>query len=98
MNQGDDMNKTTMTIEVDEATKKRLGTVAERSDQSVEQVLSRVIEEGLTADEAWQQEIQRRLDVPREQQKFVSNEEVGKWVRSLGTDNPLSRPEGKTLN
>ena len=91
------MTKSTMTVELDEVTQKRLGAVAKRSRQSVQEVLERVIEEGLAADEEWMREIQRRLDVPRDERRYVSNDDVGRWVRSRGTDNPLPRPKGQPL-
>jgi predicted transcriptional regulator len=87
------MPKATLTVEVSEKTKKRVSAAARDENRSEQEILARLIEEGLDADAYWKREIGRRLAVPRDERRYVSNRDMGRWVKSLGTDDPLPPPK-----
>lgn len=88
----------TTTITVSKRVAERLrAIVRERGHVDEVQLADEAIMRQLDIDEAWQAEIQRRLDVPEEEKRYVSHADVGAWLESLGTENELSRPEGRQL-
>jgi predicted transcriptional regulator len=86
----------TTTITVSKRVAERLrAIVRERGHVDETALADEAITQQLDIDEAWKEEIQTILDTPRAERRFVSHEEVGEWIRSQRTDNPLPRPTGK---
>ena len=86
----------TTTITVSKRVAERLrAIVRERGDVDEVQLADEAIMRQLDIDEAWKDEIQSILDTPPAERRFFSYEEVGEWIRSQRTDNPLPRPTGK---
>lgn len=92
------MSKTT-TIKVSQHVAERLRALArERGHVDEIQLVDDAIMAQLDIDDAWGAEIQRRLDMQDEEKRYVSHDDVGAWMKSWGTKNELSRPEGKPLS
>lgn len=89
------MSKIT-TIKVSQHVAERLRVIArERGHVDEIQLADNAIMTQLDIDDAWSAEIQRRLDIPEEEKRYVSHEDVGAWITSWSTKDELSRPEGK---
>lgn len=89
------MPKTT-TITVSESVAERLrAIVRERGNTDETTLVDQAITQQLDIDDAWKEEIQGVLDTPADERQFVPHAEVGEWIRSQRTDNPLPRPTGK---
>lgn len=88
----------TTTITVSKRVAERLrAIVRERGNVDEVELADDAIMRQLDVDEAWYAEIQRRLNIPEDEKRYVSHEDVGAWIKSWGTENELSRPEGKPL-
>ena len=88
----------TTTITVSKRVAERLrAIVRERGHTDEVKLADDAITRQLDIDDAWHAEIQRRLDAPEDQRRYVSHEDAGAWLKSLGAENELPRPEGKPL-
>jgi len=90
----------TVKISVSQKVAERLqAIVRERRGADDEAFATTLADEALTSflddEDFWTGEVQRIADVPRDEARVVSHDEVGRWIRSHRTDNPLPRPEGK---
>jgi|GEM_PF-5388501 len=92
------MGKTT-TITVSQHVAARLRAIAlERGDSDEVAIADSAIMNQLDIDEAWRAEVQRRIDIPDSEKRYVSHADVGAWIESWETENELPRPKGKPLN
>ena len=87
------------TIRVSEHVARRLRAIArERGDVDEVELADDAIMNQLDIDDAWAEEIQRRLEKPEDQKRYISHADGRAWLQSLGTENELPRPEGKPLS
>jgi len=90
------MSTTTLTIRIDEQTKKRLDRLAKSTSRSKSYLVVNAIEEYLSINE-WQiQELVKTIEkADSPNAKFVAHEKVAEWLDSWGSANELEPPKCK---
>jgi predicted transcriptional regulator len=87
---------TTLTIRIDDKTKKRLDNLARATARTKSYIVANAIKDFLQVNE-WQiqaiKKAVRKADQPGA--KFVDHEKVTKWLDSWGTENELEPPKCK---
>ncbi|HBR21745.1 MAG TPA: CopG family transcriptional regulator [Nitrospiraceae bacterium] len=87
---------TTLTIRIDDQTKKRLNKLASATARTKSYLVWNAIKDYLEINEWQVQEIKKavqRADQPGA--KFIEHEEVASWLDSWGTKNELKPPKRK---
>ena len=88
----DPMGKTaTLNLRVDAELKAELSKIAKQQDRTPSYIAEQAIKDRIAFEQAQVRAIEEGL-AAAERGEFISHEQVVKWVRSLGTDNPLPRP------
>ena len=87
------MTKMMISARVDVELNEKLEALAVSTQRSKAFLITEAIE-ALVEREAWLEErLAVAIKVADESEEWVSQEAVEKWVESLGTENPLPRPE-----
>lgn len=85
------------TIAITDIAKNQLQELSELTHEAPEEALAHAIEERLKV-QRWQvHQVQEAVERADNGGKFINNDAMGAWVRSLGTDNELPSPKA-TLN
>ena len=85
---------TTLTVRLDEQTKKRLDQLANATDRSKSFLVSNAIKGFLDINEWQVQEIKKAVgEAERADAKFVEHEEVAAWLGTWGSDKEKKPPK-----
>ncbi|MDP1758387.1 MAG: CopG family ribbon-helix-helix protein [Thermodesulfovibrionales bacterium] len=85
---------TTLTVRLDEQTKKRLDRLANATDRSKSFLVSNAIKGFLDINEWQVQEIKKAVgEAERAGAKFVEHEEVAAWLGTWGSDKEKKPPK-----
>lgn len=86
------MAQTPILVSLDEAVQARLAALAQERQQAVSDVVAEVITTYLSP-ESWEYKHIEKGVTELKAGKGVSNERVGKWLDSWGTENELPPPQ-----
>ena len=91
------MATTPFSIRIDDTVRSKLEKICDLSDRSKAYITAKAIEEYVERN-SWKVEALKNAKQEADKGEFVSNEAMGDWINSLGTDDELSPPEIDIFN
>ena len=86
------MASTPFSIRIDDSIRSELEKICELTDRSKAYITSTAIKE-YVARNRWKVEALKKAKQEAEKGEFISNEAMGAWIHSLGTDRELPAPK-----
>ena len=87
----------TVKLRLDQEKRDRIKQIARHEDRSMSYVIEKAIDERLAYEEYWANGVAKAI-AEADSGMGIPDNEVEAWVRSLGTDKPLPKPEARKLS